>query len=235
MNCTKCGTELTAKTQMRDRSRPTGLHPWCKPCKKAYSTPVDVAVQYRKNRGHILAQKKEYYAKNRETISARKKVHYSTHKEQTFAARRAWEARNPERKRELARNWIQSNPEKKRAADARYLRRHPEAKARKANNTRKWIRANAEKMREYFRSAAATRRAQKKAVKCTLTRTAWHEILEVFDHRCAYCLRPCVELQQEHVWPLSRGGEHTEENVVPACQPCNSKKSARGPLHTLRF
>jgi 5-methylcytosine-specific restriction endonuclease McrA len=235
MNCTKCGTELTAKTQMRDRSRPSGLHPWCKACKKAHSAPIDHASYYRANRKQVLAQKQDYYAKNRETILVRKNAYYLTHKEQAATAARAWEARNLERKRELSREWGRANPEKKRAANARYLKKHPEAKTRMAVNTREWVRANAEKMREYFRSAAATRRAHKKAVKCTLTRTAWHEILEVFDHRCAYCLRPCVELQQEHVWPLSRGGEHTEENVVPACQPCNSKKSARGPLHTLRF
>src|ERR1019366_5222231 len=170
MNCTKCGTKLTAKTQMRDRSRPSGLHPWCKACKKAHSAPIDHASYYRANRKQVLAQKQDHYAKNRETILVRKNAYYLTHKEQAATAARAWEARNLE---------------KKRAANARYLKKHPEAKARMAVNTREWVRANAEKMREYFRSAAATRRAHKKAVKCTLTRTAWHEILEVFDHRCA--------------------------------------------------
>ncbi|MDB4875733.1 MAG: hypothetical protein JWM41_2179 [Gemmatimonadetes bacterium] len=28
----------------------------------------------------------------------------------------------------------------------------------------------------------------------------------------------------DHVIPISRGGSHTRENVVPACRSCNSKK-----------
>lgn len=44
-------------------------------------------------------------------------------------------------------------------------------------------------------------------------------------HRCQYCDRPAENL--DHVIPRSRGGEHTWENVVAACRPCNSRKENR--------
>ena len=38
-------------------------------------------------------------------------------------------------------------------------------------------------------------------------------------------------LTQDHVIPLSKGGQHIKENIVPACPSCNSKKGNR-MLHT---
>ena len=45
------------------------------------------------------------------------------------------------------------------------------------------------------------------------------------DHRCQYCNRPAENL--DHVIPRSRGGEHSWENVVAACRPCNARKENR--------
>ena len=59
----------------------------------------------------------------------------------------------------------------------------------------------------------------------TLTSNQWKQILEMFNFRCAYCgsdikMRPT----QDHVIPISKGGTHTIDNIVPACQSCNSSK-----------
>jgi 5-methylcytosine-specific restriction endonuclease McrA len=60
-----------------------------------------------------------------------------------------------------------------------------------------------------------------------LTAPEWRDILEQYDGRCAYCGcnldRPTID----HVVPLSRGGEHCRDNVVPACGHCNSSKGAK--------
>ena len=45
------------------------------------------------------------------------------------------------------------------------------------------------------------------------------------NHRCQYCGRAAENI--DHVVPRSRGGEHTWENVVAACRPCNTKKEDR--------
>ena len=44
-------------------------------------------------------------------------------------------------------------------------------------------------------------------------------------HRCQYCSRPAENI--DHVVPRSRGGEHSWENVVASCRPCNARKEDR--------
>ncbi len=52
--------------------------------------------------------------------------------------------------------------------------------------------------------------------------------LEVFNrdnYTCQYCGRISHQLTIDHVIPRYRGGEHTWENVVSACIPCNRRKA----------
>jgi 5-methylcytosine-specific restriction endonuclease McrA len=53
----------------------------------------------------------------------------------------------------------------------------------------------------------------------------WLALLEEFEYRCAYCDADDLALAIEHRTPLSRGGEHTKANIVPACEPCNMNKA----------
>jgi len=56
--------------------------------------------------------------------------------------------------------------------------------------------------------------------------------LEVFnrDHyTCQYCGKETRQLTLDHVIPRYRGGQHTWENVVSACVPCNRRKAGRTP------
>lgn len=58
------------------------------------------------------------------------------------------------------------------------------------------------------------------------TATQWREMKRDADGRCHYCheVRP---LTMDHIVPISKGGSHTASNIVPACQPCNSRKRDR--------
>jgi len=54
--------------------------------------------------------------------------------------------------------------------------------------------------------------------------------LEIFnrDHyTCQYCGKETHQLTLDHVIPRHRGGEHTWENVVSACVPCNRRKAGK--------
>src|SRR6476660_6559414 len=44
-------------------------------------------------------------------------------------------------------------------------------------------------------------------------------------HKCQYCNRAAENI--DHVVPRSRGGEHSWENVVASCRPCNARKENR--------
>jgi 5-methylcytosine-specific restriction endonuclease McrA len=78
-----------------------------------------------------------------------------------------------------------------------------------------------------MRQRRANRRARELAAMGVVTAEDWIAILQQHKHRCFYCKTRRLKLTMDHVIPLSRGGTHTKENIVPACQPCNSKKSAK--------
>ncbi|MGA5131020.1 HNH endonuclease [Streptomyces blastmyceticus] len=44
---------------------------------------------------------------------------------------------------------------------------------------------------------------------------------------CAYCGEKSQSLHQEHIIPISRGGDDSIGNLVPACPDCNLAKGDR--------
>ena len=56
--------------------------------------------------------------------------------------------------------------------------------------------------------------------------------LEIFNrdkYICQYCGKEGKELTLDHVMPRRLNGQHTWENIVAACIPCNRKKAGRTP------
>lgn len=56
-----------------------------------------------------------------------------------------------------------------------------------------------------------------------LTATQWQQIVELFEHTCAYC-GSVEKLSIEHIVPVSHGGQLTKSNIIVACQHCNSSR-----------
>lgn len=58
-----------------------------------------------------------------------------------------------------------------------------------------------------------------------------YEILRRDNHTCRYCgaTAPDVPLRIDHVTPVTLGGADTPDNLVTACQDCNSGKSSSSP------
>jgi len=54
------------------------------------------------------------------------------------------------------------------------------------------------------------------------------EVLRRDHHSCQYC-GSSKRLTLDHVMPRSKGGQHTWDNVVTACERCNSHKGDRTP------
>lgn len=59
----------------------------------------------------------------------------------------------------------------------------------------------------------------------TFSATEWICMKDAWSNRCAYCGEIPDKLTQDHVVSLHRHGSHVAENIVPACQSCNTKKS----------
>jgi 5-methylcytosine-specific restriction endonuclease McrA len=55
------------------------------------------------------------------------------------------------------------------------------------------------------------------------------EIFRRDNYTCQYCGKVTRNLTLDHVIPRFRDGQHTWENVVSACVPCNRIKAGRTP------
>lgn len=74
----------------------------------------------------------------------------------------------------------------------------------------------------------ARRRARKRGSPVVkFTAKDWLVVKEAYGFRCAYCRRKSKKLTMDHVIPLSKGGNHTLENICPCCRSCNSRKGNR--------
>jgi 5-methylcytosine-specific restriction endonuclease McrA len=98
-----------------------------------------------------------------------------------------------------------------------------------------WSQEHPEKKRVYSQKRRALKLGNTPASEM-LTVEEWVAILSKHHHRCFYCgcnlgegkgeKRPTLD----HYMPLSRGGQHTKENVVPACKHCNCSKYNKTPV-----
>lgn len=177
---------------------------------------------------------------------------------------RAFKARHPERSREQVRRakakYRATHPDRIAASNRVRTERHAEryAETRAVHHARKlatdpaysvaavervraWRAANPEKTKAQRSVANGNRRAALAKVPTgtghdRVTAKAWEMQLEVFGHRCAYCLEPLTpsNTHRDHVTSLARGGAHAMSNIVPACASCNLRKNARGPLAMLK-
>jgi 5-methylcytosine-specific restriction endonuclease McrA len=82
--------------------------------------------------------------------------------------------------------------------------------------------------------AVALRKAQKHARRLravgAFTAEEWQAKLERYDYRCHWCgERIKGTPHADHLIPLSRGGENTISNIVPACKSCNLSKRNKLP------
>lgn len=59
--------------------------------------------------------------------------------------------------------------------------------------------------------------------KVEFTEKQWNICKNYFNNECCYCGNE-IELTKDHLQPLKQDGTMTMNNIVPACQKCNSSK-----------
>ena len=102
----------------------------------------------------------------------------------------------------------------------------PEVKIKREQRFKEWRRmfyATAEG-RAMNQKHLNLRRSRKANAIYNYTESIWEETLTHFNYECSYCGDTEKPLHQEHVIPLSKGGYYTRQNIIPACQYCNSSK-----------
>lgn len=138
---------------------------------------------------------------------------YQGHRDVSYARAKQWKKNNPDKIREYQRRDRQKYGEKRKL----YIRG--------------WRKSHPDRIRAYWH----IRENRKRKVSAGFTDQDWKEALEYFHGVCAYCGNPPQLwdnpriLHQEHFVPVSKGGEYTKENILPACISCNLAKNNRDP------
>lgn len=119
--------------------------------------------------------------------------------------------------------WRKANPERAAAIDSRSYEKHRPKRLAKAKE-----RGSAAYLKcpELYVNKARARRARVRGAKGSgVTKEQWAAIVDSYGSRCAYCGKLCKP-HMDHVVPLPHG-EHSVDNVVPACNPCNASKGTQ--------
>jgi len=126
--------------------------------------------------------------------------YYLDNLEQIKASSKKYVLDNPQKHRTNNKQWRLANKEKANAA------------------VRKHRLANLEKYRYY----TSLRRAKK--LTNGVYKISNNELKKLYESPCAYCGSK-ESIEMDHVIPISRGGQHSIGNLVPACSRCNRSKS----------
>ena len=93
-----------------------------------------------------------------------------------------------------------------------------------------WNKANPERHRASVRIRVERRRARKHNTSINdFTIAQWKTMKLHYGNRCVYCKKKSQRLTMDHITPLSKGGNHTQANIVPACRSCNARKMIGPP------
>lgn len=231
--CSMCKKELplTEEYFYPNKAIKTGFRSECRECTKKY---IDV------NRDKINASARIYYSRNKEEILQRARIYYKdnidkivAYRERTKEIRKSKRIENKEKIASAKKIYYKENKEKILVRQKNYNDKNKDkrdlyfAKYRKENKyklrevTANWRKNNPEKNRIILQR----RRTRIYNTICDFTPKQWEECLEYFDYKDAYTGLPMEIISQDHVIPLSKGGNYTKTNIVPCEININCSKN----------
>jgi len=204
---------------------------WCKQCRSEYAKQKNYSklgkgkqVRDDLDNGNRICNKckeeksLDVFPKNKKCRGGRER----TCKKCTYKGREKKEQKENQKK--LRRKWYLEN---KNITLERQKKRYQENKER----LQAYGRQHAKDNPEIYRAARHRRRMRKRSNgRNDLTADQIRWMFENFPY-CVYCGNE-DDLTVDHVVPISKGGENTLSNVVPACSDCNNKKRAKLIQHS---
>lgn len=150
-----------------------------------------------------------------------------------------WRSENKELCYQLKRNWRIKNKEKHNAHSKKYyednkIERLEYHKIHRKLNKDYYL--NYEKIRSKLPSRkkkrnhySVCRRARKLNAVGSHTFGDWELLKKQYGFKCPCCngKEPEIILTEDHIIPLSKGGDNTIKNIQPLCTSCNCKKHTK--------
>ena len=231
--CSRCRKRFPLKMFNCNRGRRDGHTEYCRPCEKVVRRPA--LAKYTKSEKFKIQQRRYRQSeKGKRTALLVMQRLRKTKKYQLFER----QYRRSDKRKAVIKRYQSS--EKGR------LTRKLLSQGEKAKNYKRLYRtANQEKQEQYIREWLRTpqgkeymirrnfhRRSavERTPVREVLTSVQWNEIKRHHNYSCAYCgvgESDIVKLTRDHIIPVTKGGLHTKDNIVPACQPCNARKGTK--------
>jgi hypothetical protein len=244
--CRKCGLEKPTSEFYKYKTGKDGLRAQCKDCIKEYASSHP--EQRRKN-------SRNFYHNNKERLLEMAKIYRSNHKESEKDRHHKWYVENKERINEdkSRRYRLKHNCQYTRGKYQGLERRTrgtiyeqswrvtrqamSNAQGNELNELKKEMSrisgrlySHSPRGRVVKATASQRRRAKMKNALVCMDSSAWLDCINYFKDkegyiRCAYCNKILENATQDHFIAMSKGGEYTKNNIVPACKSCNSSKN----------
>ena len=198
--CSKCQESKPVGEFSLDRSRLSGLQPWCKSCIAGHQAGrKDESDPGRAERRKAKAAKDELFARGLKHCGKCNEVLHLM----DFARRRDTAMGVKSNCKSCCKDMVKRSMGKN-------IGKH------RAKNS-EWARSNPEKVK----GIQNARRAREQGAGGSFD---WVSVLAVFGHQCALCGTTEDAMTAGHIVPLSRGGTNWTWNIRPECQRCNSTK-----------
>lgn len=163
------------------------------------------AVKYKEKRAEYT---KEYRKKNKEQLKETKKKYYEDNKEKINLKNRIYHHNNKDRLNKISNKYYNENKEIIRQKSKEYY--------------------NSEKGKLVFKKARVKRKALVRKAK--VGDIDLNKIIS--NKKCYWCNTKILDNNYhiDHYIPISKGGEHSNDNLVLSCPKCNLTKGAKDPF-----
>ena len=189
---------------------------FCKACSVQKSLSWNRRNKEAKNHNN-----KKSRLKNLEKVRAWDRRYYAQHKAERLSYVQKWRKENQDKIKEGKRRWYAENFEKSKKSKKLYYQANRE---KTISDAKKWRERNPDKVKVNH----TKRRALLNNSMSTLNAHEWKEIKKSYGNQCVYCGVKATTL--DHIVPISKGGDNTRDNIVPACRSCNSSKQEKSLL-----
>jgi hypothetical protein len=206
--CSKCKSVKTLDEFTSNKNGLGGRKSVCRSCEcKRQKTP------------EFKNKRKLWYHENRDRERQRRRKYVKDNLDKVLATNKRWNEENRDLVKKINKKSYLKNRDRRLAYIKEY-NKIPEVVEKRYAYKR------TEKGRESTRRYNHSREANKKGLLNTLSANDWKNAKLHFANSCCYCGNDESEkLTQDHFFPLSKGGEYTSKNIIPACGSCNFSKN----------